>query len=210
MIEKKIIASKKDELAIKEFVKKTLGKGKVTDIKIERTPIGERIIVFASRPGIVIGRKGETIQNLTGVLKEQFKLENPKIEIMEITDIEFDAQTVADNLALALERFGPGTFKRRAYATLERIKSAGALGAEIVLSGKLPGEKARTWRFYFGYLKKTGVIDIVNKAEATAKTRPGVIGIKVAIVPKGAKIPDRIETESKEIKEEKEDKKSEK
>ncbi len=210
MIEKKIIANKKSEFEVKEFVKKTLGKGKVSDIKIERTPIGERIIIFTSRPGIVIGRKGETIQNLTEVLKKQFKLENPKIEIVEITNAEFDAQTVADYLALTLERFGPAAFKRRVYAVLDRTRAAGALGAEIVLSGKLPSEKARTWRFSFGYLKKTGEIDIVSKAEATAKTKPGVVGIKVAIVPKDAKIPDRIEIESKEVIEEKTEEKESK
>jgi len=204
VIEKKIIAEKKNEFAIKEFVKKTLGKGKVSDVKIERTPVGERIIVSTSKPGIVIGRKGETIIYLTNTLKKQFKLENPNIEIVEIADAELDAQTVADQIALALERFGPSAFKRRAYAALDRVKAAGALGAEILLSGKLPGEKARAWRFSFGYLKKTGKIDIVSKAEATAKTKPGTVGIKVAIVPKGVKIPDRIETAEIEIEEAKE------
>jgi len=193
MIERKFISAKKTEYAIKEFVKKQLGKGKVSNIQIERTPIGERIIVYTSKPGLVIGRRGETINETTIVLKKQFKLENPKIEIAEIPDIEFDAQTVADRIAMAIERFGPSTFKMRAYRELERLKKEGALGVEIVLGGKLPGERAKSWRFAFGYLKKTGETDIVNKAQATAKTIPGVVGIKVMIVPKGAIIPDKIE-----------------
>jgi len=192
MIERKFIDAKKTEYAIKEFVKKQLGKGKVSNIQIERTPIGERIIVYTSKPGLVIGRKGETINETTSVLKKQFKLENPKIEIAEIPDIEFDAQTVADRIAMAIERFGPSTFKMRAYRELERLKKEGALGVEIVLGGKLPGERAKSWRFAFGYLKKTGETDIVNKAQATAKTIPGVVGIKVMIVPKNAIIPDKI------------------
>jgi len=192
MLAKKFVTTKKTEFAIKEYVKKHLGKGKVSNVKIERTPIGERIVVFTSRPGVVIGRKGEAIQSLTNVLKNQFKLENPKIEIAEIAEPQFDAQTIADQIALDLERLGSSVFKRTAYKALERIKAAGALGAEIILSGKLPSEKARPWRFFFGYMKKTGEISIVNKAQAIAQTKPGVVGIKVSVVPKDAIIPDRI------------------
>lgn len=194
MIERKIIADKKNEYAIKEYTKKSLGKGKATDIKIERTPVGERIIVYTTRPGIIIGSRGESIQHLTKILQTKFKLENPKVEVMEVTNPEFDARTVADNIALSLERFGPNSFKMRAYRELERLKSAGALGAEIVLSGKLPSEKAKKWRFSYGYLQKTGEINIVNKADATALTKPGVVGIKVSIVPKDAVLADKINT----------------
>jgi len=70
---------------------------------------------------------------------------------------------------------------------------AGALGAELRLSGKLPSERAKQWRFASGYLKKTGdPAKIVNRAQATAITRMGVTGIKVAILPPDAKIHDRI------------------
>ncbi len=193
MIEKKFIKAKKDELALKEFVKKSIGKGKISNIKIERTPIGEKIILVTSKPGLVIGRRGESIQDLTTVLKTKFNLENPKLEISEIEKPEFDAQTVADSIAMSLERFGPNSFKIIAYKALERIKKSGALGCEIHLSGRLPSEKARSWRFHFGYLKKTGdVVKLVNKAEAVAQTRPGTVGIKVAILPPDVNIPDKI------------------
>lgn len=202
MIEKKIIELKKDEFAIKEFVKESLGKGKLSGIKIERTPMGERVIVTTSRPGGIIGKRGENIHKLTEDLKVRFKLQNPKVEIAEIEKPEFDAQTVADQIAMQLERFGTGSFKIVAYRSMEKIKTSGALGCEIVLSGKLPSEKARTWRFTFGYLKKTGqTAELVNRSQAVAHTKPGVVGIKVAILPPDAKIPDRI-TISKEIVEE--------
>lgn len=201
MIERKIIAGKKDEFAMKEYVKAKLGKGKVSDVRIERTPIGEKIIVVTTKPGLIIGRAGETIQELTRVLKKQFKLENPKVDVEEVQNPDFDAKTIADQLALTFERFGPETFKMRAYKVLERLKEKGALGAEIILSGKLPSEKARSWRFTFGYLKKTGEIKMVNRAQATAKTKPGIVGIKVEIVPKDAVIPDKIIIPDKEIKE---------
>jgi len=194
MIEKKFIEMKKNEYSIKEFIKKELGKGKISNVKIERTPIGERILLFTSRPGVIIGRKGESIQRLTDVLKKQFKMENPKIEIVEIEKVDFDAQTIADQIALSLERFGSSSFKIIAYKFLERIKRAGALGAEIILSGKLPSAKARSWRFSFGYLNKTGhPTEFVNAAMATAETKPGTVGVKVYILPPGVRMLDKIE-----------------
>lgn len=194
MMEKKFVEARMEEFMIKEFIKAKIGKGKVSDVRIERTPIGEKIIIVTAKPGLVIGRGGEVIQELHDSLKKKFKLENPQIEVSEIIAPIFDAQTVADQIAIALEKFGPLSFKLIAYHEMEKIAKAGALGAEIRLGGKLPSERAKNWRFAFGYLKKTGgSLDIVNSAKATAFTRPGVIGIKVSIVPKDAKIPDKIE-----------------
>jgi len=193
MEERKIIAVKKEEFAIKEYVKKALGKGKVSRVKIEYTPIGEKIIVSTNKPGLVIGKKGEKIAELTEFLKKQFKLENPHIEIDEITKPEFDAQLMADDIALALERMGPLKFKVIAYRALEKIMKAGALGAEIRLSGKLPSERARPWRFSQGYLKKTGhSARVVDRAQARAETKPGTVGIKVSILSPDAHLHDKI------------------
>ncbi len=193
MIERKIIALKKDEYKIKEFIKTHLGKGKLSSIKIEKTPLGEKITIATSKPGAIIGRKGENIADLTEVLKKKFSLQNPKLDISEIVKPEFDAQNIADQIAMSLENFGSNSFKIIAYKFLERTKQAGAMGAEIILSGKLPGEKARSWRFAFGYLKKTGdTANLVNKAQAVAQTKPGTTGIKVSILPGDTKIPDRI------------------
>jgi small subunit ribosomal protein S3 len=219
MIERKFIELKKNEFAIKEFVKSELGKGKISSIRIERTPIGEKISVRTSKPGLIIGRRGEKISDLTETLKKQFKLENPHIEIIEIKNPDLDAQNIADEIALALERGGQLSFKVVAYKMLERIKKAGALGAEIRLSGKLPSERARSWRFTLtgGYLKKVGdTARVVDRAETAAKTIPGIIGIKVEILPPDAEIEDKIEitkemlTEKieKEKKQEREDEKT--
>ena len=96
-------------------------------------------------------------------------------------------------MALSLERFGSIRFKAIAYKMLTRIKGAGALGSELRLSGKLPSERAKSWRFAFGYLKKTGdAAKVVSKAESVAKTLKGVVGIKVAILSPDAKLHDRI------------------
>ena len=193
MEERKAVTLKKEEYAVKQYVKKALGKGKVSRISIEYTPIGEKIIVATHKPGLVIGRKGERIQELTTVLKTRFKLANPHIEIDEIQEPEYDAQVMADEIALGLERFGPLKFKVIAYRTLERIMKAGALGVEIRLSGKLPSSRAKTWRFAQGYLKKTGEsANVVDRAQARAETKPGTVGVKVAILSPHAVLKDKI------------------
>jgi len=201
MEEKKFVQFKKDELGVKEFIKNNLGKGKISSVNVEYTPIGEKIIVSTKMPGYIIGRGGEKIEELTRTLRKKFHLENPHIEIREIIKPEFDAQTVADEIALSLERMGNLKFKVIAYKMLEKIIKAGALGVEIRLSGRLPSERARSWRFAYGYLKKTGEpAKIVSRAKAVAITKLGVTGIKVSILPPGTKIHDQIEV-NEELKE---------
>jgi len=201
MEERKTVKFKKKEFAIRENIKKILGKGKVSSVKIEYTPIGEKIIISTHKPGLVIGRKGEKINELTRSLKSNFKLENPNIEINEIIQPEFDAQINADEIALSLERFGPLRFKVIAYKTLQRIIDAGALGVEIVLGGKLPGQRAKSWRFAKGYLKKTGdSAKVVDRAQSRAQTKPGTVGIKVSILSPYAILKDRIKIDEELIK----------
>jgi small subunit ribosomal protein S3 len=200
MIEKKFVKMKKDEFALKEFIKEELGKGKISSVTIERTPVGEKIAIRTSKPGLVIGRRGEKIADLTSILKKQFNMENPHIEIIEIKNPDLDAWSVADEIALALERFGPIRFKMAAYKMLERIKRAGALGAEIRLNGKLPGERAKSWRFSFGLLKKTGEpARSVDRARIAAQTIPGSVGVKVDILSPDVVLVDKLEIKNFKI-----------
>lgn len=193
MEEKNVVKFKKEEFAIREYVRDSLGKGKMSKVKIEYTPVGEKIIIATNRPGMIIGKGGEKIKELTRILKGRFGLENPNIEIDEIKKPEFDAQFMADDIALSLERFGPLKFKVIAYRTLQKIMGAGALGTEIRLSGKLPGARAKTWRFAQGYMIKTGdSAKVVDRAKAVAQTRPGTIGVKVSILSPEAILTDKI------------------
>ncbi|MFH0807997.1 MAG: 30S ribosomal protein S3 [archaeon] len=193
MEEKKFVGVRKDEYNVKQFVKKMFGKGRVSRVTIEYTPVGERIVVSSHKPGWIIGRKGEKISELTEILKKRFRMENPHVDIDEIAHPEFDAQLVADDIAVTLERFGSSKYKASSYRALSRIKNGGALGAEIVVAGKLPSDRAKTWRFTFGYLKKTGdASKLVDRAEAIAQTKQGVVGIKVAILAPGVRMPDQI------------------
>lgn len=193
MDEKKFVNFKKEELGVKEYIKNDLGKGRISEVNIEYTPVGEKIVIATSKPGLVIGKRGEKIDELTRVLKKRFKLDNPHIDIKEIMEPKLDAQLVADEIAMGLERQGTLKFKVIAYRMLQDIMARGALGAEIVLSGRLPSERAKSWRFAQGYLKKTGdPAQVVDRAMAQAVSNMGVTGIKVSILPPNAHIHDRI------------------
>ncbi|MBS3077476.1 30S ribosomal protein S3 [Candidatus Pacearchaeota archaeon] len=196
MEEKKFVSFKKDEFRVREYIKNALGKGRISAVIIEYTPVGEKIKVSTSRPGLVIGRKGEKIDELTRVLKKRFKLDNPHIEIVEIMQPLLDAQLVADEIAIMLERKGSLKFKVIAYKMLQQIIKAGAQGTEITLAGKLPSDRARTWRFSHGYLKKTGEpAKLVDRAQSQATTIAGVVGVSVAILRPEVALSDQIKVD---------------
>lgn len=194
MIERKFIAQKVKELQIQQYVVAQLGKIGNSKIEIKKTPLGEKIVIYSNRPGIIVGRKGENIKKLTATLKNKFKLENPQIEIGEATNPLLDASAVADKIAFTLERYGSKRFKFVGYDVLKQMIAAGALGGEVVISGKVPSSRAKTWRFIAGYLKKSGDVAVsqVQHAYTTALLRSGIIGIKVAIMPPDVKLPDKI------------------
>ncbi len=193
MEEKQTVKFKKEEFAIKETIRKLIGKGKMSHVRIEYTPVGEKVIISTDKPGLVIGRGGTGLNEVTKTLKKNFKFQNLHIEIEEITEPEYDAQIIADEIALGLERFGPLKFKVIAYRTLEKVMKAKALGCEIRVSGKLPGSRAKTWRFAQGYLKKTGdSAKVVSRAQARAETKPGTVGVKVSILSPHAIMKDKI------------------
>ena len=214
MIERKFIAQKIKEYQIQEYIENNLKNVGHSHTKMIKTPLGEKIIISASRPGLIVGRKGQNIKELTKTLKKRFGLENPQIEISEVKDINLDANIVAERITDSLERFGAQKFKAIGHKTMENIMDAGALGVEIIVSGKIPSSRAKSWRFYSGYLKKCGDIAIVgvDKAHVQAKLKTGVVGVKVSIMPPGTKLPDKIELiEQKEekVEEVKEEKKEE-
>jgi len=192
MIERKFVTQKYNEFAIQEFISETLKNVGHSHTEVVRTPLGERIIIYASRPGLVVGRKGENIKKLTGVLKKRFGLENPQIEISEVSHPDLDAQIVAERIASTLERFGIQRFKAVGHKTLENVMSAGALGVEIKISGKVPSARAKSWRFYKGYLKKSGQLAIegVRRAIAAANLKSGTVGVQVMILTKDVVRPD--------------------
>ena len=194
MIERKFVAQKIKEFQIQEFIEQNLRKVGHSHTKLVKTPLGEKIIVFASRPGLIVGRKGENIKKLTKVLKKKFELENPQIEISEIESPNLDAQIVAEKIANSLERFGTARFKGIGHKALTDVIGAGARGVEVLISGKIPSSRAKKWRFYMGFLKKSGDIAVsgVDTAYSSAKLKTGVVGIQVRIMPASTKMPDEV------------------
>jgi small subunit ribosomal protein S3 len=195
MIEKKFVEQKIKEFQIQEFIRNQLKNVGHSHTKLQRTPLGEKIIISTSHPGLVVGRKGENIKDLTQKLKKEFKLENPQIEISEVEKPMLDAQIVAERIASTLERFGANKFKGVGHKTMADVIASGALGIEIRISGKIPGSRARNWRFYNGYLKKCGDIALTGVSNATvyAQLKSGAVGVRVSIMPPDIQLPDRVE-----------------
>jgi small subunit ribosomal protein S3 len=195
MIERQIVSSNVKELEIQEYISKVLKNLGHSHIKLQRTPLGEKIIIHASRPGLIVGRKGQNIKKLTQDLKANFKLENPQIEISEVDAPNLDAQIIAERIASSLEKFGTQRFKGIGHRVMSDVMGEGAMGIEILISGKIPSSRAKRWRFYQGYLKKCGDIALtgVRKAYAIAHLKTGAVGIQVRIMPSDTKLPDHIE-----------------
>lgn len=194
MIERQFVKQNLKKFAIQEYITSNLSNVGHSYTKLQKTPLGEKIIICASRPGLIVGKSGANITKLTNELKQKFNLENPQIELVEVENIYQDAGIVAEIISNSLERYGSQRFKGIGHKVMTEVMKAGAWGVEIVISGKIPSSRARSWRFWQGYLKKCGDIAIVgvNKAYTVAKLKTGVIGIKVSILPKTTKLPDKI------------------
>jgi small subunit ribosomal protein S3 len=139
---------------IDEFLKNQLERAGYGGVDITKTPLGTHIVVYAMRPGVVIGRGGETIRDLASILEEKFGLPTPQISVAEIEIPELNAYVIASRIASGLRR---GVHYRRAgYWALNQVSAAGALGVEITISGKLRGRRAKYEKFRAGYLPKSG------------------------------------------------------
>jgi len=177
---------------LEEFLEKELEKAGYGGVDVKRVPMGTRVALYVERPGIVIGRKGKSIKDLTEVLSKDYGIENPQVEVVEIKGPELNAKIMSKRLAFMLER---GIhFRRAGHLILRRIMRAGARGVEIVIAGKIHGERHRSARFYDGYLKKAGepALTLVSYGYAAAKLKLGVIGVKIRIMPPDVRLPDEI------------------
>jgi len=192
-IVKRFITESIKKAEIDEFLQKKLERAGYGGVNLSKTPLGTHVVVYAMRPGIVIGRGGETIRELATVLEENFKIANPQISVSEIEIPELNAHVVASRVASALER---GVhFRRAGFWALNQVMEAGALGVEIVISGKLRTERARFEKFRAGYFPRCGepALKYTRKAVFHVQLKPGIIGVRVKLMPPDAQFPDKIE-----------------
>ena len=164
---------------IRTFIKKKLYVAGISKIEIERTPKFVKINVFTAKPGIVIGKGG----NLSEQLKAEVeKLINKQINlnIIEVKDVDVNAQLVAENIAAQLER--RISFRRAMKQCMQRTMRAGALGIKTACSGRLGGADMARTEFY-----KEGTVPLqtlradIDYGFAEANTTYGKVGVKVWI-----------------------------
>lgn len=204
-IERIFIKEGMREADVEEYLSKRFDKAGYSHTEIQRTPLGMRIIVYANKPGLVIGRSGRRIDDITEEIKKKFGFENPLVDVKEVEQPLLDAQIVAKRIAKALER--GINFKKVANYYLERVMEAGAIGIQINVGGKLMGsERSRFQKFKSGFVKHSGEYadTMVRRGMAQANIKPGIVGIKVKIMKEMPK-----EYEEKEYKVEKEIEKKE-
>ncbi|MHA2385830.1 MAG: 30S ribosomal protein S3 [Candidatus Thorarchaeota archaeon] len=176
-------------LKIDEFLMRELNSAGYGGVEIRKMPMRTEVVIHASRPGVVIGRRGSKIRELTEILETEFGIENVQVEVSEIENPWLNAQVMASRLARQLER--GVRFRRMAYWILRRVMRAGALGCEIIVKGKLSSRRARYQKFKQATVAKTGepADTWVDEADDTAILKPGAIGIKVRIMRPEARLP---------------------
>ncbi len=171
--------------------------------KIIKTPIGDKVIIYAFKPNLII--KNFNLSKITKELKEKFKLENPFIDMRNInTHPDLDPVLVGQRICRALEVQGVRAYKKIGYNFINRVIRAGAYGVEIRMSGKIRGDRASSQRFFYGYLPKVGEIvqRNVKYANVTKTLKPGVISVDVFILPPDAILPDEVKIKEEIIMEE--------
>jgi len=168
-----------DDIRTREFIKKRLHHAGIAKVEIERAANKQKINIYTARPGIVIGKKGTEIEKLKAELAKRTTRE-VYLNIHEVRRPDLDAQLVAENVALQLER--RVAFRRAMKESVARAIRMGAQGVKVRCSGRLAGaEIARTEWYREGRVPLHTLRADISYGMAEAKTTYGVIGVKVWI-----------------------------
>jgi small subunit ribosomal protein S3 len=201
---KNVIKDNYNMMLLKDYLRMQIKDAGFSHAEISKTPTGTRVSLNVTRPGIVIGRKGSGIRELTEKLEKDFGLKSPQISVNEIEKPDLSPSVMCNRMASHLER---GTaFRRATMWTMKQIMESGAMGVQITISGKLRGDRSAFEKHVAGILPRAGhhAEVIVDEDIAHVKTAMGLIGIRIRIAIKEKLIPEF------ELKKEKEDKKKEK
>ncbi len=168
-----------EDFKIRKFVKNKLNHAGISKVEIERSSKHIRLRVFTSRPGIVIGKKGAEISQLKKEIESKVSQE-VMIDIQEVRKPEIDAQLVAENVALQIER--RVAFRRAMKRGVSSAMRFGAMGVKIICSGRLGGaEMARTEWYKEGRIPLHTLRADIDYGFIEARTTYGIIGVKVFI-----------------------------
>ncbi|MFH0818025.1 MAG: 30S ribosomal protein S3 [Candidatus Micrarchaeota archaeon] len=199
-IERKFIEDSINRYRVAQFLEKELDRAGFSHVDIQRTPMVTRIAVSVMNPGRVIGKKGKTINDLTTAVQKEFKIDNPQISVVEVQTVELEPRLMAKKAVKMIET--GKNIRRILHSSLKMIMDAGALGAEIIASGKIAakGGRSKRLRVSAGYLPKAGEPSrLVKIASVTAYPKSGAVGVVVKLVLPGTKFPDKKEAKKIEL-----------
>lgn len=199
MKERKFIQTTVNKLLVTEFIRRETESAGFGGMEMKRTPFGTNITLYVNKPGLVIGRRGSKVQEITETLEKKYKVESPQIEVKEIDNPDLNPQVVSKKIALSLEK--GWSYRKAGNTSLRRILDSGARGVMIRIGGKISGERARSQKFTFGSIKYSGEparagMDI---GFSVAKMKLGIIGISVKMLRKDYRLPDDIHIEMKTV-----------
>ena len=187
---KNVIKDNYNMMLLQDYLRQAIKEAGFSHAEISKTPTGTRVALHVTRPGIVIGRKGSGIRELTEKLTTDFGLKNPQISVNEIENPELSPSVMCNRMAAHLER---GTaFRRATMWTLKQIMEGGAMGEQITISGKLRGDRSAFEKHTAGILPRAGHHAEVIVAEdiAHVDTPMGLIGIRIRIARKEKFVPE--------------------
>lgn len=187
---KNVIKDNYNMMLLKDYLRIAIKEAGFSHAEISKTPTGTRVALHVTRPGIVIGRKGSGIRELTEKLATDFGLKNPQISVTEIEKPELSPSVMCNRMASHIER---GTaFRRATMWTLKQIMDNGAMGVQITISGKLRGDRSAFEKHTAGILPRAGhhAETIVDEDIAHVQTPMGLIGIRIRIARKEKLVPE--------------------
>ncbi len=187
---KNVIKDNYNAMLINDFLREKIKDAGFSNVEISKTPTGTRVVLHVTRPGIVIGRKGTGIKDLTEILEKKFGLKNPQIAVEEILKPELSPNVMCNRMASHLER---GTaFRRATMWTMQQIMDNGAMGTQITISGKLRGDRSAFEKHSAGILPRAGhhADVVVSEDIVHVETAMGLIGIRIRIARKEKLVPE--------------------
>jgi len=187
---KNVIKDNYNLMLLNDFLREEIKEAGFHKVEVSKTPSGTRITLYVTRPGIVIGRKGSGIKQLTEKVESDFGFKDPQISVEEIQKAELSPNVMCNRMAAHIER---GTaFRRATMWTMNQIMEAGAMGVQITISGKLRGDRSAFEKHTQGILPRAGnyAKNIVSEDIVHVKTKMGLIGIKVRIANKEKIVPE--------------------